>query len=44
MFEIKDIYKLELQTLKSIKLFGGAKKLINKTKNVENVPYLAEVV
>ena len=33
MFEIKDGYKLELQTSKTIKLFGSTKKLIKKTKN-----------
>ena len=43
MFEIKDGYKLELQTPETIKLFGSTKKLINKTKNGEKVPSL-EVV
>ena len=43
MFKIKDEYKLELQTPETIKLFGSTKKLIDKTKNGENVPSL-EVV
>ena len=43
MFKIKDGYKLELQTRETIKLFGNTKKLINKTKNGENMPSL-EVV
>ena len=29
----KDKFKLELQTLETIKLFGSTKKLIDKTKN-----------
>ena len=46
MFEIKDGYKLELQTPETMKLFGSTKKLIDKTKNGENIPSLevAEVV
>ena len=32
VFKIKDGYKLELQTPETIKLFGGTKKLIDKTK------------
>ena len=43
VFEIKDEYKLELQTPKTMKLFDSIKKLIDKTKNRENVPIL-EVV
>ena len=43
MFKIKDGYKLELQTPKTIKLYGNTKKLIDKTKNDESVPSL-EVV
>ena len=35
VFKIKDVYKLELQTLETMKLFGSAKKLINKMKNRE---------
>ena len=38
MFKIKDGYKLELQTPETMKLFGNTKKLIDKTKNRENVP------
>ena len=46
VFKIKDGYKLELQTPETMKLFGSTKKLIDKTKNGENVPSLgaAEVV
>ena len=40
---MKNGYKLELQTLETMKLFGSTKKLIHKTKNGENVPSL-EVV
>ena len=43
MFKIKYGCKLELQTPKTMKLFGSTKKLINQTKNRENVPTL-EVV
>ena len=32
MFKIKGGYKLELQTLEIMKLFGSTKKLIDKTK------------
>ena len=42
-FKIKDGYKLKLQTPETIKLFGGTKKLIDKTKNGDKVPGL-EVV
>ena len=38
MFKIKDGYKLELQTLETMKLFGRTKTLIDKRKNGENVP------
>ena len=41
--KIKDEYKLNLQTPETIKLFGSTKKLIDKTKNEENVPRLEEV-
>ena len=46
MFKIKDEYNLELQTPETMRLFGSTKKLVDKTKNVENVPSLegAEVV
>ena len=43
MFKIKDRYKLELQTPETMKLFDSTKKLIQKTKNGENVSSL-EVV
>ena len=43
MLKIKDEYKLELQTLETMKLFGSTKKLIDKTKHRENLPSL-EVV
>ena len=43
MFKIKDGYKLELQMPETMKLFGSTEKLIDKTKNGENVPSL-EVV
>ena len=43
VFKIKDGYKLQLQMSETIKLFGSTKKLIDKTKNGENVPRL-EVV
>ena len=43
MFKIKDEYKLESQTSETMKLLGSTKKLIDKTKNRENVPSL-EVV
>ena len=46
MVKIKDDYKLELQTPKTMRLFGSTKKLINKTTNGENVLrfYVVEVV
>ena len=43
VFEIKDIYKLELQTPETMKLFDSTRKLIDKTKDREHVPSL-EVV
>ena len=43
MFKIKDKYKLELQTPETMKLFGSTKKLLDKTKDGENVPSLAVV-
>ena len=43
VFKIKDRYKPELKTPETMKLFASAKKLIDKTKNGENVPSL-EVV
>ena len=43
MFKIKDGYKIESHTLETMKLFGSAKKLIDKTKNKENVTFLVVV-
>ena len=43
VFKIKDEYKLELLTPKTMKIFGGTKKLIDKTKSREKAPSL-EVV
>ena len=43
MFKIKDGYKLDLQTPETIKLFGNTKKLIEKTKNGEEVQGLEAV-
>ena len=43
VFKIKDGYNLELQTSETMKLFDSTKKLIDETKNRENVPSL-EVV
>ena len=40
MFRMKDEYKRELQTPETMKLFGHTKKLIDKTKNGENLPLL----
>ena len=46
MFKIWHGYKLQLQTLETMKLFGSTNKLIAKTKNGKNVPSLevAEIV
>ena len=38
VFKIKEGYKLELGTPETMKLFSSTKKLIDKTKNEENVP------
>ena len=38
VFNIKDRYKLELQTPETMELFGSTKKLIDKTKNREKLP------
>ena len=43
LFKPKDVYKLELKTFETMKLLGSTKRLIDKTKNGENVPDL-EVV
>ena len=40
MFKIKDGHKLESLTPETMKLFGSTKKLIDKTKNRENVASL----
>ena len=40
VLKIKDEYKLELQTLETINLFGSINKLIDETKNGERVPSL----
>ena len=40
VFKIKDGYKIELQTPQTMEFFGSTKKLIEKTKNGENVPSL----
>ena len=37
MFKIKDGYKLESQTPRTMELFGSTKKLIDKTETAENV-------
>ena len=37
VFRIKDGYKLELKTPETMKLLGSTKKLIDKTKNGDNV-------
>ena len=38
MLKTKDGYKLELQTLAMMKLFGITNKLIDRTKNLKTVP------
>ena len=43
VFKIKDRYRLKLQIPDTMKLFDGAKKLLDKIKNRENVSSL-EVV
>ena len=43
VFKSKDGYKLELQASENMKLFNSTKKLLETTKNGENVPSL-EVV
>ena len=40
VFEVKDGYRLELQTSETVKLFGSTKKLIDKIKNREEVSSL----
>ena len=44
MFKIKDVYKLELQTPETMKLFGSTKKKKkDQTKNGEKVLEVVEV-
>ena len=43
MLKWKDGYKLELKTSQLTNLFGSTNKLINKTKNEENVSSLKVV-
>ena len=43
VLKLKDGYRLELQTPERMILFGTTKKLIDKTKNGENVP-IPEIV
>ena len=43
MFEIKDVYKLELQLSEVMKVFVSIRKLIVQTKNWEKVPSLKVV-
>ena len=43
MFKIKDEYKLELQMPETMKFFGSTKKLIDETKNGENLPSLGVI-
>ena len=43
VFKIKDWYKLELQTPKTMTPFDSTKNLIDKTKNGEKVPNLEAV-
>ena len=43
MVKIKDRYKLKLKSRQTMKHFGGRNKLIEKTKNRENIPSLDKV-
>ena len=43
MFKIKDGYKLELEMPETMKLFCSTKKLIEETRNGENVSNLTVV-
>ena len=43
VLKIKDGYKLGLQTPETMEIFGSTKKIIDKTKNGENVPILVVV-
>ena len=44
MFNVKDGYKIELQTPEIMKLFSSPKKIIDKTKNREKALVVVEVV
>ena len=43
VFKIKTGYKLELLTSETMKLLGGANKVVDQDKNGENVPKLESV-
>ena len=43
VLKTKDGYKLELLTPEGIEFFGSTKKLIDETKNKENIPIFEEV-
>ena len=43
VFEIKDRYKLGLQTHENMKLFAARRRIIDKTKNDENKPNIKVV-
>ena len=43
MLNVKDGYRLKLQTPETIKLLGSTKKIIDKSQNGENVPRLKVV-
>ena len=42
-FKIKSGYKLELLTLVTMKLLGSTKNVVDKDKNIENIPKLESV-
>ena len=42
-FKIKSGYKLELLTLVTMKLLGSTKNVVEKDKNIENIPKLESV-
>ena len=43
VFKMKDGYKLELQMPEIMNLFGSTKKIVDETKNRENMPSLGVV-
>ena len=43
LFKIKDGYKLQLQTLGTIKFFGNNEAIIDRTKSGKNVPSLVNI-